>query len=340
MTASLRILIVPFGMRTRRVKAEGVGAVYHCVSRIVGGDFLLEGEREKEVLRNQIWKVADFCGVDVLTYCVMSNHVHVLVRTPDPKSLERLPNSELVRRARRIYSKEKAGFYEQGLADPDEKARGRFREQLVSRMGDVSQYMKELKQRFSIWYNRSHRRVGTLWAERFKSVLIEDEPMALSTVAAYIDLNPVRAGIVGDPADYRFSGYAEAMGGFRPARRGVSLLFGGRGSWAASISLYRVVIFGKGQSFDADRPGRSVDAAKAERVMNEGGKVSREEALRCRVRYFTDGAVLGSRAFIQSYFEANRDRFGERRRDGPRALRGADWGGLSCVRDLRREVFG
>ena len=50
-------------MRQPRMKEEGVSCVYHCISRIVGAAFLLEGDREKEVLRNQIWKVADFCGV-------------------------------------------------------------------------------------------------------------------------------------------------------------------------------------------------------------------------------------------------------------------------------------
>ncbi len=327
-------------MRQRRVKAEEVGAVYHCISRIVGGDFLLEGDREKEVLRNQIWKIADFCGVEVLTYCIMSNHVHILLRTPDPKYLQKLTNGELIRRAKRIYSAEKAGTLEQGLTDPEAEVRERFRALLLSRMGDVSQYMKELKQRFSIWYNKSHRRIGTLWAERFKSVLVEDDPMALSTIAAYIELNPVRAGLVDDPASYRFCGYAEAMGGFKPARAGIRSLLGGRESWASAACRYRVAIFGKGQSFDSGKPGRSVDAAKASRIMNEGGRVSKPEALRCRVRYFSDGTVLGSREFVQGYFESHRDRFGSKRRDGPRAMRGSDWDGMTCIRDLRTEVFG
>ena len=164
--------------------------------------------------------------------------------------------------------------------------------------------------------------------------------MALSTVAAYIDLNPVRAGLVDDPSLYRFCGYAEAMGGFKPAREGICGLMGYGANWDSAISTYRVAVFGKGQSFDASRPGRAVDAEKASAVMREGGKVSRPEALRCRVRYFTDGAVLGSSEFVQAYFEAHRDCFAQRRRAGPRTLLGSDWGGLSCLRGLRRNVFG
>ncbi|MDQ8181279.1 transposase [Pelagicoccus sp. SDUM812005] len=327
-------------MRTRRLKVEGVGAVYHCISRIVGGEFLLEGEREKEVLRNQIWKVADFCGVEVLTYCIMSNHLHVLVRTPDQWTLRRIPNNELVRRAKRIYSKEKAGNFELALTHPENEVRELARSQLLSRMGDVSQYMKELKQRFSIWYNKSHDRFGTLWAERFKSVLIEDEPMALSTVAAYIELNPVRAGIVDDPSLYRFCGYAEAMGGFTPARKGISSLFGKKEQWAMASSWYRVAIFGKGQSLDASRPRTAVNAEKAAQVMSEGGKISSEEALRCRIRYFSDGVILGSKEFVQQHFERHRQLFGIKRRDGPRRLRGSPWSSLRCARGLRKNAFG
>ncbi|HEX6565730.1 MAG TPA: hypothetical protein VF020_15675 [Chthoniobacterales bacterium] len=85
-----------------------------------------------------------------------------------------------------------------------------LRNQYLSRLFDVSIYMKELKGRFAQWYNRRHHRYGVLWAERFKSVLVE-EGQALSTVAAYIDLNPLRAGLCEDPKDYRYCGYAEAI---------------------------------------------------------------------------------------------------------------------------------
>jgi hypothetical protein len=90
-------------------------------------------------------------------------------------------------------------------------------------MGDVSHYMKSLKQRFTQWFNRTRqsRRKGTLWEERFKSVLVEGTVEALSTVAAYIDLNPVRAAIVSDPKDYRWSGYGAAVGGSQRACEGL-----------------------------------------------------------------------------------------------------------------------
>src|SRR5580692_11758767 len=65
-------------------------------------------------------------------------------------------------------------------------------------MYDISIFIKELKGRFAQWYNRRHGRYGVLWAERFKSLLIEGGE-ALAAVAAYIELNPVRAGLCADP---------------------------------------------------------------------------------------------------------------------------------------------
>ena len=61
---------------------------------------------------------------------------------------------------------------------------------------------------------------------------------------------------------------------------------------------------------------------------------------RCRVRYFTDGAALGSEEFVQGIFEEFRSQFGAKRRRGPRQMKGSDWEGLTVLRDLRREVFG
>ena len=82
----------------------------------------------------------------------------------------------------------------------------------LRRMCNLPVFVKELKERFSRWYNKHRSRRGTLWMERFKSVLVEDGE-ALRTMAAYIDLNPLRAGMVKDPKDYRWCGYGEAMGG-------------------------------------------------------------------------------------------------------------------------------
>ena len=72
-----------------------------------------------------------------------------------------------------------------------------------------------------------------------------------------------------------------------------------------------------------------------EAVCAAGGKLSLAAVLRCRVRYFTDGVVLGSQAFLDEFFESRRSKFGEARKSGARRMKGASWGTLRVLRDLR-----
>jgi len=99
----------------------------------------------------------------------------------------------------------------QGLARDGEAYVRRIHERFTYRMHDLSEFMKTLLQRFTRWHNRRTDRRGNLWEETFTSVIVEDG-LAARTMAAYIDLNPVRAGMVPDPAEYRWSSYGEAMG--------------------------------------------------------------------------------------------------------------------------------
>ena len=75
------------------------------------------------------------------------------------------------------------------------------------------------------------------------------------------------------------------------------------------------------------------------KVMRAGGQLPRAVLLRCRVRYFSDGAILGSKEFVRSVFEENRDVFGKRRRRVGNVLPGADWRGLRVMRDLQRQAI-
>ena len=179
-------------MRMARIKIHGRSAVYHCMSRIVGGQALLD-DLSKEQLVKLLWSQATFCGLEVITYCMMSNHFHVLVRVPERPHPS---DEELLGRMEALYGKQGALVQ---LAREALKHRGRIdqdiRAALLARMGDVSVFMKELKQRFSRWYNRQTGRFGALWAERFRSVLVEEQPGTVATLAAYNALNPVRAGL-------------------------------------------------------------------------------------------------------------------------------------------------
>ncbi|WP_269523376.1 transposase [Coraliomargarita parva] len=323
----------------RRLKVSGCEAVYHCMTRTVNGESLF-GEVEKEVLRKMLHQVADFCGVQVLTYCIMGNHFHVLLRVPDGESVG---DAELMRRYRVLYPRptkyQAASAVEMArqLAAGGEEAVA-IRSKLLARMGDVSEYMKTVKQRFSVWFNRRHGRYGTLWSERFKSVLVEGKGNPLQTMAAYIDLNPVRAGLVSDPKDYRFCGYAEAVAGQVAAQRGLQFVWSGYVREVAdALRQHRMLLFGKGS---VPAKGVCIPREQAVQVLEqEQGKLPKASVLRCRVRYFTDGAILGSQDFVQGFAEAWQAQ--KRRKYPPRALalEGADWGDLAVINPLRRQVF-
>lgn len=328
-------------MRQARIKVSSKesDAAYHCVTRTVNGEWLFD-DVAKEVLRRQIWLAAEYCGVEVVTYVVMSNHFHVLVNVPRE---EPVADAELLRRYRLLYPKPTAyqcarlDVVEAELAGNGPEAVAWRRRQLAL-MGDVSQYMKLVKQRFSIWFNKTHKRFGTLWAERFKSVLVEPCREARLTTAAYIDLNAVRAGCVTDPKDYRFCGYAEAVAGSVRARRGIVGAVDG-GDWKETQARYREMLFGTGAGA---RDGVATLApAELQQVIDKGGALPIATVLRCRLRYLTDGAVLGSRAYVDAQLVAYRKNTGRRERTAPRALPGwMGFGGLATLRGLRQQADG
>jgi REP element-mobilizing transposase RayT len=299
------------------------------------------GKREMEVLRKMIHQVADFSGVHVLTYCLMNNHFHILIRVPPA---EVVSDAELMRRYRVLYPK--PSKYEsasinlmmQKLNDDGHDAE-LIRQRLLARMGDVSAFMKTLKQRFSTWFNRSHNRFGPLWADRFKSVLVEGHKNVLQTMAAYIDLNPVRAGLVSDPKDYRFCGYAEAMAGRKAALNGLKFVTAGLYEIENSKALqsYRCMLFGKGAA-----PGKGAQMTRQDalRVLEkENGSLPSSILLRCKIRYFSEGAVIGSREFVEMYAATWQDRMARKLPFKPKLISTNDNEPLSVLKHLRGNAF-
>ena len=329
-------------MRQTRIKVAAADgeAVYHVMTRTVNGEFLIDNVG-KEVLRKQLWQVADYCGVQIFTYALLSNHFHVLLRVPH---LTEIPtDEELLRRYAVLYPKPTQ--YQMARLEviksqlkSNGPAAQTWRLQQLALMGDVSPFMKLVKQRFSIWYNKSHKRYGTLWAERFKSVLVEPQGRVIETMAAYIDLNCVRAGLASDPKDYRFCGYGEAVGGNARARAGLQTIRGTT-DWSAAQSGYRGVLFGTGAF---QKPGQgAIPVEQFKQVLKTGGKLPLATVLRCRVRYFTDGAVLGTKAFVETQLAAYRIKTGRRQRTAPRPLPAVtNWGELATLRGLRRDPVG
>jgi len=322
------------GMRERRIKIppEEGAAIYHCMSRTVNGEQLFH-EADREMLRRMIWRLAEFCGLELLTYTILSNHFHVLVRVPQAGPIS---DEELLRRYRLLHpastklNRLRIEVLATQLAANTPHAVA-WRQRMHQMMGDISQFLKLLKQRYSIWFNQTHRRFGTLWAERFKSVLIEPKYDVVSRVAAYIDLNCVRAALVSDPKDYRFCGYAEAVAGHEPARRGIAGLLG-PASWDQLQSEYRTLLFTRGSEVNK-KPG-AITFEALQQVLREGGNLPLAAVLRCKMRYFTEGAVLGSEAFVTEQLA----RLGKT--TPPKRLPAlTDWGDLMVLRNIRRPQF-
>jgi putative transposase len=201
-------------------KSAGKPVLYHVISRVVDRRFVL-GTEEKEKFRTLMRMQENFSGCRVLSYCLMDNHFHLLLEVP-PMAEGGISDEVLLKRLSALYGEDFVGGVAQELADArsrDYASEGgrdeavcEIHKRFTYRMHDLGEFVKGLLQRFSQWFNRSHSRSGTLWEDRFKSVIVEDG-IAARTMSAYIDLNPVRAGMVKDPADYRWSSYGEALGG-------------------------------------------------------------------------------------------------------------------------------
>jgi putative transposase len=315
-------------MRFPRVKAEGQ-SFYHCVSRVVDGRFIFQisghGSAEAERFLRLMRRLQAFSGVRVLNYVLMSNHFHLLCEVPEPRVLSEL---ELLGRIEAGYGPPRRQALEQEVEhlrqEPDGASQiQRLLEPYRKRMFDISIFIKELKGRFAQDYNRRHGRYGVLWAERFKSVLLQGGE-ALAAVAAYIDLNPVRAGLCADPKDYRYCGYAEALGkGSSLAREGIRTVMGQpeTASWKEVSRQYRKYLFVRG-SLNTKSKRPVFDQATAQAVVDEqNGELSLPERLRCRIRYFTDGVILGSQSFVESHFSKLKEKLGYRRRSTGTPLR-------------------
>ncbi|MFN9512684.1 MAG: transposase, partial [Akkermansiaceae bacterium] len=339
-------------------------------SRVVERRFAF-GVEEKEKFRMFMRMYENFSGCRVLSYCLMSNHVHLLVEVP-PMPEEGIADDVFLKRLAALYSEafvadvasqiheaRHEGGLEGGNPARVEEIKGRF----THRMHDLSQLMKGLMQRFTQWFNGQHKRKGRLWEDRFKSVIVESGTAA-RVMAAYIDLNPVRAGIVEEPEEYRWSSYGEAVGGGpkgngKKSREGlVRAMMSDRDVgfdatlWKQASRQYRKLM---GMALDR-KPSNAKRIVRSERVEANMERQEDQTAAECsrylgelgmakillaRVRYFTDGAVIGSKSFVNEAFAAARERFSEKRKDGARKMRGVGkeaGGTLWSVRDLSVRV--
>lgn len=308
-------------MRMRRMLADGVG-YYHVISRIAGQQFLMDA-REKDVLMQLMLNVAVFSGVEIMTFVLMDNHFHILVKVPRAHGID---DDELVAKMRMLYGGAKTdrllGEWEawerRGLAFKADDAKAALRR----RMFDLSQFCKTLKETYTMSYNQRHGHVGTIWGSRFKSILLSPDYETLMTVGSYIDLNAVRAQIVETPGAYRWCGYGAAVRGNRLSRNGIcamvaSAYIKSEIAFETALQAYDSAIEGfieqpaeegsGGQETESREHLKELQAPRkfvremVESVLADGGKLTLFEMLRCKVRHFSHGLAIGPESFVREF---------------------------------------
>jgi len=356
-------------MRQKRFispSSEKSSAIYHCISRVVDRDFKF-GPKEKGVFVRMMREYEAFCDVQVLAFCVMSNHFHVLLEVPPKQKggAVAMTDEVFLAKIKAMYSPLHYMDVEQLLErlrrSGADKAALELKAKYTCRMHDLSEFMKGLKQRFTQWFNSHHGRRGTLWEGRFKSVLVQDG-YAARVMSAYIDLNPIRAAIVQKPEDYKWCSYGEAvrLKNNKQARAGLCRVLGMSQKNARvpeeplnMLDQYRMMLFSDGEEVFTDKPEtgevnqrvrKGFKRKQVKKVLGRGGKLTFGEALRCRVRYFSDGMTVGSREFVDDLFKSSRERFSENRKTGARPMRGVGWkkkkSRLYSMRQLRKDSLG
>lgn len=139
----------------RPLRIEYPGAVYHVITRGNNRQAIFTDERDRITYLQKLGAYCEGKEVHLLCYCLLSNHVHLLLETP---------------------------------------------------LGNLSKLMQPLQTSYTLYFNRRHRRMGHVFAQRYKALVVDRDNYLLQ-VSRYIHLNPVGAKLVQHPQDYRWSSY-------------------------------------------------------------------------------------------------------------------------------------
>lgn len=193
---------------------------YHLISRCVRQQFLcgcdvLTGRdfsHRRSWIVSRIHELGGIFAVDVCAYAVMSNHFHLVVRV-DAERAAGWTDLEVVERWEQLFAGSAlARRYINGSQLPRVQAElaasciAQWRERLV----DLSWFMRCLNEPVARWANREDECTGRFWEGRFKSQALLDDAAVL-TAMAYVDLNPIRAGIATTPEDSEFTSIQERI---------------------------------------------------------------------------------------------------------------------------------
>ena len=285
-------------MRQSRIFIKDKELVYHIISRTALDGYVLEKEN-KDYLLNLIYQLSNFYFMDVIAFCIMGNHFHLMVRNRFEKNFK---DEEILNRLYNYYPKfrKKPKYWRRvfQLQLPF------WREKLAS----ISEFTKDLKQRFSRYYNNSVDRKGYFWGDRFKSAILGSEK-AIRTCIAYIDLNPIRANLVEKPEDYPWSSIA-----FRTKKHFYKNflsddLFNCFRNLALDLEVHKYKTLNKEdilkfyikylykKGVEPSKKGKSIHKDIAEEIL------SPEENLTKKQKLFSNGLVLGDKVFVKDIIE-------------------------------------
>ena len=305
--------------RIARLVVKGNDAIYHVISRSALDGFVL-GDIEKEHLFGLIKQLSPVFMTEVYGFCIMGNHFHLLVKM---KNYGDYTDDEIKQRVKLYYQNEKRQVTDGQVPFYREK------------LSNLSEYVKEIKQRFSRYYNKLHGRSGYFWGDRFKSVIVENGDTLVNCLA-YIDLNPVRANMVEKPEDYRWSsiGYHLQSGNKNSF---LSMDFGVNGfedlTEAERLKDYREFVYEKGALETVK--GKSIEEVAIEKERDKNFELTAMDRLRFKTRYFTDSGIIGTKTFVNRYYEMFKNNFKSKDKI-PKKVNGLD--GVYSLKRLANEI--
>lgn len=186
--------------------------LYHITSRCVNGAFLLQDDEDvtKRFTCDRLRTLTTAFTIGVSHYGILDNHLHLIIRL-DPRAAERLTSRAVVERWVLVHpprrwsnrsEESRLSWIEKRMRDPAWIARTRVR------LGNLGEFMKDLKQPVAERVNERLGRFGPLWAGRYKSDGITDLAGLLAT-GLYVDLNVFAAGGYPHPEDAPYSSLHE-----------------------------------------------------------------------------------------------------------------------------------
>ena len=223
---------------------------------------------------------------------------------------------------------------------------------LREKLSNLSEFVREIKVGFARYYNKRHNRRGYFWGDRFKSVIVEKGETLINCLA-YIDLNPVRAGLVDRPEEYRWNslGYHIQTDNkdnflsldFGPVKcaslslrelHGASLQEFGILDAEERLRGYRRYVYEAG-AIDRSEIGQRkvIGEGVVEKERKKEFKISRADRFRYRTRYFTDSGIIGTKEFVSMNYQRFKDIFMSKREKIPKAV-----AGLEGIYSLKRLV--